>query len=86
MQRALYVVVVNVPGFMPEDEPAECMSWEEACDTLLGELWRTWETDPRASKEADLDAAIDRVRRYRGGPPDAVSVWLGAYAHSIDRL
>lgn len=90
MARNMYVVTVNVPGFMPESEPVECADWADALATLRGELETTLETvfaaeDDDAGDDAwDVAlAALATAKRERRAP---LTIMLGRFAHNVDRL
>lgn len=81
-----YVVIVNVPGYGPEDEPTECETWVDALTTLATQLELTWDTDPRDATEAELDALLREIARLRFEHPRYLDMQFGPYAHCIDRI
>jgi hypothetical protein len=78
-----YIVCVNMPGYLPEAEPAECDTWRGALDALAEELRHTgegWGT------EAELTRLLTELDRLRYEAPRFLHMELGPYVHTLDRV
>lgn len=62
----MYVCGWNVPGYLPDDEPMTCDTWEEARDALVWELERL-DCDPDDEGAAALFAACDDAIAFLAG-------------------
>lgn len=72
MAKRTYIVGTNMPGYMPDNEPATFTSWRAAYVSLLGELERDEMNLPDDSAEAieaiaNMQETIKRVRKLKYG-------------------
>lgn len=61
-----YVVVWNMPGYLPEAEPVECETIREAMDVLGGELDRSADYEMGEDEGDAWDDAIYKARAAWG--------------------
>lgn len=72
----------NMPGYMPEAEPAAFDSWAEAAQYIIGELRLEADRQAEADNESEADAAESLWKSLQdGAPPNrAWSGNAGAFA------
>lgn len=82
MTMTTYVVITNMPGYLPETEPIKCDTLTEAWDALIEEINLTdsWGDDGQrrvdtAQRMLERHILMDR----------AVSIRLGNYVHTIQQ-
>lgn len=82
MTMTTYVVITNMPGYLPETEPIKCDTLQEAWDALVEEINLTdsWGDDGKLR----LDTA-ERLLERSILTDRAMSITLGNYVHTIQQ-
>lgn len=79
-----WLVAVNMPGYVPHQEPLPCDDWSEAREALRKELEETWETlcpNAALNEEQPLN---DALRECHDLPHDLpATIILCGWAHSL---
>lgn len=81
-----WVVGYNMPGYMPDNEPSECDTFEEARDCLIGDLERAadeadTDTEEGAAEVARIDELIPRLRKIM--MPEEIGITVGRWHYFI---
>src|SRR5262249_9389354 len=78
-----YVVLVNAPGYLPDNEPTTHDTFEEARAQILRDLEMTWNTImPDATDHTPFNDACGEVNGWDGSVPQYVM--LAGLAHNLD--
>ena len=59
-----YLVVTNVPGYLPYSDPIECDTLEEAKEAMREEIEVDMEAFDMQDEEYDLDVSSDGMSAY----------------------
>lgn len=92
MPKTRWVVGSNMPGYMPDNDPAECTNWKDARDIFLADLQSETERIAEICDDPDLvrnaEAEAMRAARYvkRKGKARECSCQIGAYIYWLHKL
>lgn len=81
-----WVVGMNMPGYMPDNEPSECDTFEEAKACMIGDLERSLDeanadTDEGAKEIAAIEKIMPRLKAVV--MPEEIGFTIGRWHYFI---
>lgn len=80
----MYAAIINIPGYLPDTEPEEFETCQEAWQYLVSELEWSWEVEETQRENFDHDYLQAHTDMHSLDQNLPGTVYAGNYAYSVE--